>query len=149
MKILIFITAFGLMVLFYYLIFALVWSGTIDKPAPRITFDAFKKLYAIAPAKWDLGCGNVYYRGDDGQIIEFKHYIDVIRYNFFKKKIEKNKDYLTKMQNEKKFLASVQNDIDSYRRENLVELERIINDAQSNAENLLQKAEVNSGGDDY
>ena len=49
----------------------------------------------------------------------------------------------------KKFLASVQNDIDSYRRENLAELERIINDTQSNAENLLQKVEVNNRGDDY
>ena len=68
---------------------------------------------------------------------------------FFKVKIERDNDYLEKMQNEKKFLASVQNDIDSYRRENLAELERIINDAQNNAENLLQKVEVNSGGDDY
>lgn len=53
---------------------------------------------------------------------------------------------MEKMQNEKKFLTSVQNDIDSYRRENLAELERIINDTQRNAENIMQKAEVNSGG---
>lgn len=81
--------------------------------------------------------------------IEFKHYIDVLRYGFFKDKIKRDNDYLEKMQNEKKFLASVQNDIDTYRRENLAELERIINDTQSNAENVLQKAEVNSRGDDY
>ena len=54
-----------------------------------------------------------------------------------------------RVQNEKDFVASIQNDINSYRRENLAELERIINDTQSNAENLLQKAEVNSGGNDY
>ena len=132
-----------------YCVFTVTWLDSIDKTAPRITFDAFKKLYVIAPAKWDLGCDDVYYRGDDRQIIEFKHYIDVIRYNLFKDKVERDKEYLARIQNEKEFLASVQKDIESYRRENFAELERIINNTQSNAENLLQKAEVNSGGDDY
>lgn len=136
--------------LFFYCVLVLPWLDVIDRTAPRITFEAFKKLYALSPSNWDFCNDRVKYHSDSGYIrIEFKHYIDVIRYGFFKNKVEKNNDYLEKMQNEKKFLASVQNDIDSYRRENLAELERIINDTQSNAENLLQKAEVNSGGDDY
>lgn len=150
MEILIGIGAFVAFVLFMYCVFAFVWVSTINKTSPRITFDAFRKMYVISPIKWSLNFENVGYHGNDGWIyIEFKHYIDVLRYGFFKDKIERDNDYLEKMQNEKKFLASVQNDIDSYRRENLAELERIINDTQNNAENVLQKAEVNSGGDDY
>ena len=128
MEILIGVGAFVVFGLFMYCISAFVWSSTIIKTSPRITFDAFKKVYAISPTKWSLGFENVDYHGDDGWIyIEFKHYIDVIRYGFFKKKIEKNNEYLEKIQNEKIFLASVQNDIDSYRRENLSEVERLIN----------------------
>lgn len=150
MEILIGVGAFAVFGLVMYCVFAFVWSSSTIKTSPRITFDAFKKLYIISPVKWKLGFEDVSYHGGDGWIhLEFKYYIDVLRYGFFKDKIERDNDYLEKMQNEKKFLASVQNDIDSYRRENLAELERIINDAQSNAENLLQKAEVNSGGDDY
>ena len=128
MEILIGVGAFVVFGLFMYCISAFVWSSTIIKTSPRITFDAFKKVYAISPTKWSLNFDNVGYHSDDGWIyIEFKHYIDVIRYGFFKKKIEKNNEYLEKIQNEKIFLASVQNDIDSYRRENLSEVERLIN----------------------
>ena len=151
MEILIGIGVFVAFVLLMYCVFAFVWMGSIDKTAPRISFIAFKKLYLISPSNWRLYFDeSVEYYGDHGWMdIEFKHYIDVLRYGFFKDKIKRDNDYLEKIQNEKKFLASVQNDIDSYRRENLAELERIINDTQSNAENVLQKAEVNSGGDDY
>lgn len=127
MEILIGVGAFVVFGLFMYCISAFVWSSTIIKTSPRITFDAFKKVYAISPTKWSLGFENVDYHGDDGWIhIEFKHYIDVIRYNFFSKKIKNNKDYLTKIQNEKKLIESLQKDIDSYRRENLSEVERLV-----------------------
>lgn len=150
MEILIGIGAFVAFGLFMYCIFAFVWSSTTIETSPRITFDAFKKLYIISPAKWELGFDDVSYHGGDGWIfLEFEHYIDVLRYGFFKDKVERDKEYLEKIQNEKKFLASVQNDIDSYRRENLAELERIITETRSNKENLSQKAEVNNGGDDY
>lgn len=127
MEILIIIGAFAVFGLFMYCISAFVWSTEIIKTSPRITFDAFKKVYVISPTKWSLDFENVSYHGDDGWIdIEFKHYIDVIRYNFFKKKIKNNKDYLTKMQNEKKLIESLQDDIDSYRKENLSEIERLV-----------------------
>lgn len=127
MEILIGVGAFVVFGLFMYCISAFVWSSTIIKTSPRITFDAFKKVYTISPTKWSLGFENVDYHGDDGWIhIEFKHYIDVIRYNFFSKKIKNNKDYLTKIQNEKKLIESLQKDIDSYRRENLSEVERLV-----------------------
>lgn len=127
MEILIIIGAFVVFGLFMYCISAFVWSSTTIKTSPRITFDAFKKVYAIFPTKWSLGFEDVDYHGDDGWIhIEFKHYIDVIRYNFFSKKIKNNKDYLEKMQNEKKLIESLQEDINFYREENLSEIERLI-----------------------
>lgn len=151
MKILIGIGVFVALVLLVYCIFAFVWMSSVNKTAPRISFIAFKKFYLISPSNWRLYYDDsVEYYGDHGWMyIEFKHYIDAVRYGFFKRKVKRDGEYLKKIRNERIFIASVQKDIDSYRRENLAELERIINDAQSNAENILQKAEVNSGGDDY
>lgn len=127
MEIIIIIGAFAVFGLFMYCISAFVWSTETIKTSPRITFDAFKKVYAISPTKWSLDFENVSYHGDDGWIdIEFKHYIDVIRYGFFKKKIENNKNYLSKTQNEKKLIESLQEDINSYRKENLSEIERLV-----------------------
>lgn len=110
-----------------YCLAAFVWSSTRIETSPQITFNAFRKLYAISPSKWSFSFDNVSYCSDDGWMgIEFKHYIDVIRYRLFRDKVECDKAYLTLMQNEKDFLASVQKDIDSYRNENLREMERLL-----------------------
>ena len=110
-----------------YCLAAFVWSSTRIETSPQITFNAFRKLYAISPSKWSFSFDNVSYHSDDGWMgIEFKHYIDVIRYRLFKDKVECDKAYLTLTQNEKDFLASVQKDIDDYRRENLREIERLL-----------------------
>ena len=116
------------LVTFLYFLLGWIWKSAIYKTAPQITFDAFKKLYALFPSKWDFCSEGIRYKGDNGwTYIEFKHYIDVIRYGLFKRKIEKNNDYLKRIQNEKKFIASIQKDIEFYRRENLSEVERLIN----------------------
>lgn len=110
-----------------YCLAAFVWSSTRIETSPRITFDAFKKLYAISPSKWSFSFDNVSYHSDEGWIhIEFKHYIDVLRYRFLKDKVESDEAYLTLTQNEKNFLASVQKDIDAYRKDNLCEMERLL-----------------------
>lgn len=110
-----------------YCLAAFVWSSTRIETSPRITFNAFKRLYAISPSKWSFSFDAVSYHSDDGWIhIEFKHYIDVLRYRFLKDKVESDEAYLTLTQNEKDFLASVQKDIDSYRKENLREMERLL-----------------------
>lgn len=110
-----------------YCLAAFIWSSTRIETSPRITFDAFKKLYAISPSKWSFSFDDVSYHSDEGWIcIEFKHYIDVLRYRFLKDKEESDEAYLTLTQNEKNFLASVQKDIDSYREENLREIERLL-----------------------
>lgn len=110
-----------------YCLAAFVWSSTRIETSPQITFNAFRKLYAISPSKWSFSFDNVSYCSDNGWMgIEFKHYTDVIRYRLFRDKVECDKAYLTLMQNEKDFLASVQKDIDSYRNENLREMERLL-----------------------
>lgn len=110
-----------------YFLMSFIWSSTRGNTSPRITFNAFKELYAISPSKWSLGFDDVSYYGDDGWIfIEFKHYIDVLRYGFFKDKIESEKEYLLLIQNEKEFIESLQKDIESYREENLREMKRIL-----------------------
>lgn len=127
MEILVGIATLGGIGIIIFCIASFVWSSTRIETSPRITFDAFRKLYAISPSKWYLSFDNVSYHADDGWIgIEFKHYIDVIRYRLFKDKVECDKAYLTLTQNEKDFLASVQKDIDSYRKENLREMERLL-----------------------
>ena len=127
MEILIAVVAVGCIGLFVFCLASFVWSSTRIETSPRITFDAFKKLYAISPSKWSFSFDAVSYHSDDGWIhIEFKHYIDVLRYRFFKDKMESDNAYLTLTQNEKDFLASVQKDINSYREENLREMERLL-----------------------
>lgn len=127
MEILIAVVAVSCIGLFVFCLAAFVWSSTRIETSPRITFDVFKKLYAISPSKWSFSFDAVSYHSDDGWIhIEFKHYIDVLRYRFLKDKAESDEAYLTLTQNEKNFLTSVQKDIDSYRKENLREMERLL-----------------------
>lgn len=128
MEILIVVVALVCFGVLAYCFGAFIWSSTKCKTAPCITFNAFKRLYAISPSKWELWSDdNVHYDSDDGRMtIEFKHYIDVLRYRFLKDKVESDEAYLTLTQNEKDFLASVQKDIDSYRKESLREMERLL-----------------------
>lgn len=127
MEILVGIAAIGGIGIVIFCIASFVWSSARIKTSPQITFNAFRKLYTISPSKWRLYFDSVFYHADDGLIcIEFKHYIDVIRYRLFKDKVERDKEYLILTQNEKNFLMSVQKDIDAYRKENLREMERLL-----------------------
>lgn len=127
MEILVGIATIGGIGVIVFCLDSFVWSSTRIETSPQITFNAFRKLYAISPSKWRLSFDSVSYRADDGWMgIEFKHYVDVIRYRLFKDKVECDEAYLTLTQNEKDFLASVQKDIDAYRKENLREMERLL-----------------------
>ena len=127
-KLLIVVAALVCFGILAYCFGAFVWSSTKCKTAPCITFSAFKKLYAISPSKWEFWSDdNVHYDSDDGRMtIEFKHYIDVLRYRLFRDKVNNNETELTLMQNEKDFISSVQKDIDAYRKDNLCEIERLL-----------------------
>ena len=112
-----------------YFISASSWHDLIDDTAPALTFEAFRKLYALNPKKWSLSYDYVVYCDEsDGrynsQRVEFTRYYDVIKYRIFHDKIEKGKQELERINNEKEFLKHVQHDIDAYRRENIEEMEK-------------------------
>lgn len=56
--------------------------------------------------------------------LSLKKYSDVLKYKRFRDKVEKDKQELEKIKNEKKFLECVQHDIDTYRRENIEEINK-------------------------
>lgn len=97
-----------------YFVSVSTWHDLMDETAPTLTFKSFRELYALNPQKWSFRSDYVIY---SSQRIEFTRYSDVIKYNFFRDKVEKNKQELERIQNEKEFLKHIQCDIDAYRRE--------------------------------
>ena len=59
-------------------------------------------------------------------VIEFKHFVDVIKYEIFQDKLRVNKEELERIRIEKEFLEYIQNDINMYREENLEEIKKIL-----------------------
>lgn len=120
----------GFMLLLWLLVEFLDWNSGISSTAPRLTFNAFEKLYALNPSKWNFCPNYVRYCPDGDEyksmVVEFKHFRDVIRYKLFKDKVEANKEELERIRKEKEFLEYVQNDINTYREENLAEMKRIL-----------------------
>lgn len=116
---------------FFILMFVeyLDWKSGISNTAPRLTFNAFEKLYALNSSKWEFRSNYVvYYPNDDNKliVIEFKHFSDVVRYKFFRDRLEANKEELERIRKEKEFFWYVQNDINTYREENLAEMKRFL-----------------------
>ena len=120
---------------FLLLLFLLIeysdWSSGVSDTAPELTFDAFKKLYALNPSKWKLLSNYVVYypngdMDDESMVIEFKHFLDAIRYESLRDKLRANRKELERIRKEKEFLGYVQNDINTYREENLAEIKRVL-----------------------
>lgn len=126
------ILAFGITLFIFLLVEYLEWSSGVSDTAPELTFDAFKKLYVLNPSKWSFFSNYVVYypNGDMGDessiVIEFKHFLDVKRYKSFRDKLETDKEELERIRKEKEFLGYIQNDINTYREENLAEMKRIL-----------------------
>ena len=111
--------------LLLYFVEICLWHDCVCDTSPAITFDAFRNLYVINPDKWCFYSTSVEYFGDSGILsIEFEKYSDVLKYKRFRDKVEKDKQELEKIKNEKKFLECVQHDIDTYRRENIEEIKK-------------------------
>ena len=119
------ITVTCVVLLLWYFVEIYLWHDCVCDTSPTITFDAFHNLYVINPDKWDFYSTSVEYLGDSGILsIEFKKYSDVLKYKRFRDKVEKDKQELEKIKNEKKFLECVQHDIDTYRRENIEKINK-------------------------
>ena len=111
---------------FFILMFIeyLDWSSGIINTAPKLTFNAFEKLYALNSSKWEFYSNYVVYCPNNGNkpiVIEFKHFSDAVRYKIFRDRLEANKEELERIRKEKEFQFS---------------------------RNEKGFAEVNSGGDD-
>ena len=125
------ILAFGFTLFIFLLVEYLDWSSGISSTAPKLTFDAFKKLYVLNPSKWKFFSNYVVYCpngdiDDEPIVIEFKHFLDAKRYESFRDKLETDKEELERIRKEKEFLGYIQNDINIYREENLAEMKRIL-----------------------
>ena len=119
----------GFLLLLWTFVEYLDWSSGISSTAPRLTFNAFEKLYALNSSKWEFRSNYVvYYPNDDNKlmVIEFKHFSDAVRYKIFRDRLEANKEELERIRKEKEFLGYIQNDINKYREENLVEMKRVL-----------------------
>ena len=116
---------------FFILMFVeyLDWSSGISNTSPRLTFNAFEKLYALNSSKWEFYSNYVVYCPNDDNkpiVIEFKHFSDAVRYKIFRDRLEANKEELERIRKEKEFLGYIQNDINTYREENLAEIKRVL-----------------------
>jgi len=121
----------GFLLLLWTFIEYLDWSSGISSTALRLTFNAFEKLYALNSSKWKFFSNYVVYypNGDtdnETMVIEFLHFHDVVRYKFFRDRLEANKEELERIRKEKEFLRYIQNDINTYREENLAEMKRVL-----------------------
>ncbi len=109
------------MFLFKHMDYALTREYHDD--APTITFEAFKTFYALNPSRWDLWSDYVHYRGDT---VCFKSFIDYLQYQKFHADEDRRITEANKIRNETDFVKALQKDIDDYRKENLREIERLL-----------------------
>ena len=92
----------GFLLLLWTLVEYLDWSSGISSTAPRLTFNAFEKLYALNSSKWKFFSNYVVYYPNGGtdnetMVIEFLHFHDVVRYKFFRDRLEANKEELERI----------------------------------------------------
>lgn len=115
------------------------WHESINSSSPKITFNQFKNLYAIAPKKWVWTSheGLVYIKEREGDDlfrydsrfvrtpVEFKTYRDWCRFCRFEKRLDKKKINLARLQKEAELANNWQEDIDRYRKKTNAELKEM------------------------
>lgn len=99
------------------------FTRTYHNDAPTITFKAFKTFYALNPSRWDLWSDYVRYKKD---VVCFKSFIDYLQYQKFHADEDRRITEANKIRNETDFVKALQKDIDDYRKENLREMERLL-----------------------
>ena len=108
----------------------ITWVLDLSGTTPKITFKTFKEVYCLYPSKWVLRNTYIDYHPKDLYnyiSVDFKHFHDYLLYCRFKKKIEEDHNYEKQLKNEKMLIECLQKDINTYREENLNELNKIIN----------------------
>ena len=125
-----------------FIVTVIFWETGVYATAPRISYDTFVKWYKVTPKeRWRLedtyvrfytkkfsSCrytwdGNKYY---SPVYIEFKSYLDVLKYKKLRKKWEIMEKEMEKQENTALLLKSVQEEIENFERENQAEMLRLL-----------------------
>lgn len=123
------------------------WKAGICETAPRISYDAFVKWYKVTPKerwalydtyvrfytkKYEYLCEYSYsWSGNDHDYyspvyIEFKSYLNVLKYKKLRKKWAVMKKEMEKQENTALLLKCVQKEIENFERENQAEMLRLL-----------------------
>lgn len=125
-----------------FIIEVICWETSIYETAPRISYDAFVKWYKVTPKeRWQLEdtyvrfytkkhnpcryswTGTEYY---SPVYIEFKSYLDVLKYKKLRKKWAVMEKEMEKQENTALLLKSVQEEITNFEKENQAEMLRLL-----------------------
>ena len=84
------------------------WWNIVGYTTPKITYRQFIALYNVMPDHFVLNDYDIKYSGDD---IDFKTFIDVMRYRHFHKRIEKYEIQQKQLQRQAALIADLQRDL--------------------------------------
>lgn len=126
----------------FIIINIIFWKTDICKTSPRISYDAFVKWYKVTPKeRWALydtyvrfytkkydpcryaWSGNEYH---SPITIEFKSYLDVLKYKKLRKKWEIMEKEMEKQEKTALLLKCVQEEITNFEKENQAEMLRLL-----------------------
>lgn len=100
------------------------WWNIVCSTTPRITYRQFIALYHVMPKDFILNDYDIKYSGD---AVDFKTFIDVMRYRHFHKRIEEHKTQQEQLQNQAELIADLQRglaqeqaNIDYFMKEHLI-----------------------------
>lgn len=104
--------------------FYMSWWSIVDYTTPKISYRQFIALYHVMPEDFILNDYDIKYSGD---AVDFKTFIDVMRYRRFHKNIEKHRIQQEQLQNQANLIANLQRelareqaDIDYFMKEHLI-----------------------------
>lgn len=81
------------------------WWNIVGFTTPRITYRQFVALYNVMPKHFVLNDYDIEYSGNT---VDFKTFIDVMRYRHFHKRIEKNENQQKQLQRQAELIANLQ-----------------------------------------
>ena len=104
--------------------FYMSWWSIVCSTTPKISYRQFIALYNVIPDHFVLKDYDIKYNDDP---VDFKTFIDVMRYRHFHKNIEKHRIQQEQLQNQAKLIADLQcnlareqADIDYFMKEHLI-----------------------------
>lgn len=106
------------------LCFYMTWWNIVCSTTPRITYRQFIALYHVMPEDFMLNDYDIRY---NDSAVDFKTFIDVMRYRHFHKNIEKHRIQQEQLQNQANLITILQRelvreqaDIDYFMKEHLI-----------------------------